>query len=177
MTNIRRIRESISGPMDHQERTNVNNTIERVNALYSPPHASLYFEDASETLTMTQNNWSKITNGTSNLFANTDASGMSIVDDSVVIITAGDYIFNASLSFSGTSNADVYEFALFKNNQVASPKIERTTTSTDIGNVSLPFYMDELVAGDTLDLRIRNTATAFDATMIACSWVVWLLHY
>lgn len=177
MSNIRYIREQISGPLNHQERQSVNDLITRVNLMYNPPHAFLYFNDETETLDMSLNTWVQLTNATNDLFANTDSTGMTIVNDSVVVITPGDYIFNASVSFSGTTNADVYEFALFKNGNLASPKIERTTTSTDIGNVSLPFYMDELVVGDTLTLRMRNTATAFDATLIACSWVIWLLHY
>ena len=85
--------------------------------------------------------------------------------------------FNSSLSFSGTSNADVYEFGLFVNDNLVGPKIERTTTSTDIGNVSLPFYTGTLAVGDVLDLRMRNTANNFDATLVACSWIVWILHF
>ncbi len=177
-TDLSNVRFSSSGPLSHQERKILNSLVSRVNALYNrPPHASLYFEDETETLTMSQNNWAKITNGTTDLFSGVDASGMTVASDAVTVVTPGDYMSIASLSFSGTSNADVYEFGMFKNNNLASPKIERTTTSTDIGNVGLPFYMEDLEAGDVLDLRIRNTANDFDATMIACSWVIWILHY
>jgi hypothetical protein len=177
MADEKNIGDQVSGPMNHKERETVNNVIDKVNKLYAPPHAAIYFQDKSETLTMTQNNWAQITNGTNDLFTTGQASGITVSDDTLVIVTPGDYMIACSLSFSGTSNADVYEFAFFKNNAIASPKIERTTTSTDIGNVGLPYYSGGLVAGDVLDLRIRNTATAFDATMIACSWVTWLLHY
>lgn len=176
MTAIRRITKASTGPLTSHERESLDEAIRRVNQLYDPPHASLYFEDKSETLTMNQNSWVQVTNATNDLFT-ASVSGMTYADDDIVIITPGDYIFMTSLSFSGTTNADVYEFALFKNNTLASPKIERTTTSVDIGNVSLPFYMDDLVAGDTLNLRIRNTANNFDATLISCSWVIWILHY
>jgi len=142
----------------------------------TPPHASMTFDDESETLSMDQNVWEKITNATDDIFDVNDASGITQAGDSLTIITPGDYMINASISFSGTTNADVYEFAVFKNEVLASPKIERTTTSTDIGNVSLPIYLSGLVAGDDISLRIRNTANDFDATLIACSWVTWLLH-
>lgn len=177
MANVRKITEIISGPMNHEERGFVNDAIDKVNQLYSPPHAALYFEDKSETLTMTQNNWVQVTNGTNDLFTSGQVSNITVSDDSLVIVVPGDYMIACSLSFSGTTNADVYEFAFFKNEAIASPKIERTTTSSDIGNIGLPYYTGGLVVGDVLSLRIRNTANDFDATLIACSWVTWLLHY
>ena len=143
---------------------------------YEPPHASMTFEDESETLTMSQNTWVKITNGTDDIFTGTDVTNITHAGDSLTITTPGDYMVNISLSFSGTSNADVYEFAVFVNEILTSVKIERTTTSTDIGNISLPVYLNGLSNGDDISVRIRNTANDFDATVIACSWVTWLLH-
>ena len=134
------------------------------------------FEDESETLTMSQNTWVKITNGTDDIFTGTDVTNITHAGDSLTITTPGDYMVNISLSFSGTSNADVYEFAVFVNEILTSVKIERTTTSTDIGNISLPVYLNGLSNGDDISVRIRNTANDFDATVIACSWVTWLLH-
>jgi hypothetical protein len=135
----------------------------------------MYFEDETETLTMNQNTWVQLTNATDDLFTGA-VSGITQTDDTLVIVTPGDYMVMASLSFQGTTNSDVYEFGIFKTNVLASPKIERTTTSTDIGNVSLPFYLSDLAAGDVLDLRIRNTANDFDATLVSCSWVTWILN-
>jgi hypothetical protein len=142
-----------------------------------PPHASMAFDDETETLTMNQNVWTKFTNATDDLFATVDASGITEAGDSLTVIAPGDYMLNASISFSGTTNSDVYEFALFKNDVLASPKMERTTTSADIGAISLMYYLEDLVAGDDLCLKIRNTANDFDATLVACSWVTWLLHH
>lgn len=140
------------------------------------PHASLSFEDESETLSMDQNVWSVVTNATSNLFSSEDTTDIIHQGDSLTIIIPGDYMINASLSYSGTTNADVYEFAIFKNGVLTSPKIERSTTSTVIGNVSLPFYVPDCEPGDDLSLRIRNTANNFDATLVSCSWIIWALH-
>ena len=176
-TDLSNIERNATGVLQPWELEILNSVIDRVNDLWNnPPHASMSFEDETETLTMTQNNWVQLTNATDDLFTGS-VSGITKTDDTLVIITPGDYMVVASLSFSGTTNGDVYEFALFKGGVIASPKIERTTTSTDIGNVSLPFYVDSLVAGDVLDLKMRNTANDFDATLIACSWVTWLLHY
>jgi hypothetical protein len=177
MADIKHIRETVSGAMNHSEREQINEAITKVNQLYPAPHAALYFEDKSETLTMTQNTWTHITNATNDLFTAGQVVGLSVSDDTLVVATAGDYMIACSLSFSGTTNGDVYEFAFFKNNTIASPKMERTTTSSDIGNVGLPYYTGALAVDDVLDLRIRNTANNFNATVIACSWVTWLLHY
>jgi hypothetical protein len=107
MPNIKRIREDTSGPMNHRERVEVNNMIGKVNQLYAPPHAALYFEDESETLTMTQNNWAQITNGTNDLFTTGQVSNITVSDDTLVISTPGDYMIACSLSFSGTSNVTI----------------------------------------------------------------------
>ena len=143
---------------------------------YEPPHAKMTFEGESETLTMSDDVWVKFTNATDDLFSSTDASNITQAGDSLTIIIAGDYMVNASISFSGTTNTDLYEFAIFVNDVKASIAIPRTTTSTDIGNVSLPIYLDGLQAGDDVCLKIRNTANDFDATLIACSWITTLLH-
>jgi hypothetical protein len=177
MADIPNLENFSTGPLSPRELQSLRDVITRVNALWDPPHAVIYFEDKSEPLTMSQNNWVQITNATNDLFTTGQAMGITVSDDTLVIGTVGDYMISCSLSFSGTTNADVYEFAFFKNNAIASPKIERTTTSSDIGNVSLPYYTGALAVGDVLDLRMRNTANDFDATLVACSWVTWLLHY
>ena len=140
-----------------------------------PPHAAMSFEDETESPAMAQNIWSKLTNATDNLFATTDASGITQAADSLTVTVAGDYMINASVSFSGT-NTDVYEFAIFVNEVLASPKMVRSTSSTDIGSVSLPFYIDGLSIGDDISLRIRNTFNNNDATLVACSWITTMLH-
>ena len=143
---------------------------------YEPPHAKMTFESESEALTMSTNVWTKFTNATDDLFSGISVTNITQAGDSLTIIVPGDYLVNASVSFSGTTNTDLYEFAIFVNDIKASIAIPRSTTSTDIGNVSLPFYLEGLQAGDDICLKIRNTANNFDATLIACSWITTLLH-
>ncbi|MCK5019484.1 MAG: hypothetical protein KAS32_20665, partial [Candidatus Peribacteraceae bacterium] len=130
---------------------------------YEPPHASFGFSDSSVTITMSQNDWVVTTNAWYDIFDVSSSSGMTVAGDTVTIVTDGDYMTSVSISFSG-SNTDVYEFAIFKNGAVATPKMERSTSSTDIGNVSLPFYLQGLNAGDDLSMRIRNTGNNNDVT-------------
>lgn len=164
----------------HRTQINTNTTNIAINAadidtLEAVPHGELAFSDSALVIDVTQGVFSKITNGNNDLFSVTDASNVTIAGDTLTIIYPGDYIVAASISFSGSA-ADVWEFALFKNGVLASPKIERSTSQTDIGNVSFPFYVESLVAGDDLSLRITNTASNDDPTMVSASWVTWRLH-
>ena len=143
--------------------------------IYEMPHVTMGFSDSAVTNDLTQNVWQVVTNSADSIFTQIEAFGITATEDSITILSPGDYMMIASLSFSG-NNTDIYEFAIFKNGALASPKMERSTSSTDIGNVSLPFYIDGLVAGDDISLRYRNTANANDATLIACSWTTYLLH-
>jgi len=141
-----------------------------------PPYAFLSFDGEGETLTMSDDEWVYITNATYDLFSTVNVTDITSAGDSITVSTPGHYKGIVTISFSGTTNADVYNFAIFKNGVITSPVMVRTTTSTDIGNLSLPFDLPGLVAGDDLSFRIMNSANDFDATMIACSWMTELLH-
>ena len=145
----------------------------------SVPHGFFAFADSSETLTMTQNLWASITNATNTLFTSIDATNVTFAGDSLTINIdrGGDYVMIASVSFSGSA-ADSYEFAFFKNNTItnASSKMERSTSQTDVGNVGIPIYIESLTGGDDITLKIRNTASNDNATIVSCSWITWRLH-
>lgn len=140
-----------------------------------PPHGSFVFADSSVTLDMSQNTWEQISNPTNNLFIENDAVDMTFSGDTVTIGVAGDYIMITSISFSGTA-ADAYEFAFFDNGVINGAKMERTTSQTDVGNVGIPTYLEDLEINDKITLEVRNTASNDDATVVSCSWIVWLLH-
>ena len=148
---------------------------DEIDTLKNPPHGAMSFQDSAFVIDLTQNAFSKVTNAGNDLFTVNDADGVIIAGDTLTIITPGTYLVNAGLSFSGTAG-DVFEFALFKNAVIASPKMERSTSQTDIGAVPLPFYLEALVAGDDISLRITNSASNDDATVVACSWITWFLH-
>jgi len=150
-----------------------------VNSLinYEPPHGHFSFHDSSETLTMSTGVWVSVTNATFTLFTNNDADNITFDGDSVTIDAGfgGDYMIDVGLSFSGTAT-DSYEIAIFKNNVLVNGIMERTTSQTDVGYIGLPTYLTGLVAGDDLTFKIRNTASNDDATVIACSWRIYLFH-
>ena len=151
----------------------------KVNTMFdwNPPHAHLAFNDSAITLDMTQSEWSQVTNTTNTLFTENELVNMTFAGDSLTIDAGygGDYIVNLGLSFAGTASDD-YEICLFKNNAILGVIMEVETTGTNNTYVGLPTYIDGAVAGDDLKLMIRNTASADDAVILACSWVIYLLH-
>ncbi len=156
--------------------TNITNgTYEFTDFNYKPPHGEQSFSDSAVIIDVDQGVFSKITNASNDLFTVNNTDGITIAGDTITITRAGDYIINASVSFSGSAG-DVWEFAVFKNNALASPKMERSTSQTDIGNVGLPFYFEALAVGDDLSLKIANTASGDDPTIVSCSCVIWRLH-
>jgi len=140
-----------------------------------PPHGLFHFHDSSTTLTMSTGVWTHVTSPTNTLWTTLDADDMTFAGDSITITEAGSYISMISLSFSGTA-ADLYEIAIFKNNALVHHIVERSTSQTDVGNMGLPSYLEDLAAGDDLKLMIRNTASNDDATVVSCSWVIYRLY-
>ena len=139
-------------------------------------HSYMAFDDSSTTLTMSTGVWAQVTNATDSIFGVRETSGMTyVLGDTLRIDRAGGYKGVVSLSFSGTAS-DNYEIAIFKNGSIATPKMERSTSQTDVGNVSLPVYIENLVSGDKLTFEMRNTASDDDATVISCSWWIELAH-
>ena len=140
------------------------------------PHGAFAFHDSAVTLTMSTGVWSLMSNPTNNLFTAEDTDDLVFAGDSVTLTYGGDYMSIASISFGGTAG-DSYEFAVFKNGAiVAYSTIERTTSQTDVGNVSLLVYLFSMSDGDDLTLKIRNTASNDDATLVSISWIIWRLH-
>lgn len=164
------------------QRTNINENLAAIavnaadiDTLEAPPHGAMSFQDSAYVLDITQNTFAVITNAGNDLWNVTDADDMTVAGDTITIVNPGDYIVIAALSFSGTAS-DVFEYAMFENGVIATVKMERSTSQTDIGNISLPFYIEDLVAGDDLSLRMTNSASNDDATLVAGSCIIWRLH-
>jgi hypothetical protein len=142
--------------------------------IIEPPHLVASFADSSETPSMALNGWELITNEDSTLYTAYETSNITFGGDTVTFDVAGDYTVNFNLSFSGTAS-DAYEIAIFVNDAFYRYKSERTTSQTDVGNVSLLGYV-EAAAGDNMKVMIRNTASNDDATLISSQLMVIYLH-
>ena len=141
----------------------------------NPPHGKFFFHDSAVTPAAAQNTWEQVTNATKSLFILVDSMRLSFDGDSVTIQYPGDYLIIISFSFSGSA-ADSWEFAVFKNGAKTEVTVDRTTSQTDVGNVSVPVYLDDLVEGDGLTFKIRNVVSNDDPTFVSCSWVILRIH-
>ena len=140
------------------------------------PHGAWAFYDSATTLDMSTGEWSMITNAWNTLFTEEDADFLTFAGDSVTLTYAGDYISIASISFGGTAG-DLYQFSYFKNGVLIDYcTINRSTSQTDVGNLSLPVYLRNIEAGDDITMKVRNTASDDDATIVAVTWIIWRLH-
>jgi len=142
---------------------------------YSPPHGSLNFSDSATVIALTINVWAKVTGPAGDLFVVRDNDDITIAGDSITIVIPGDYLVWVGLSFDGT-NGSIFHVAIYKNGVVTDWEMHRKTSANDTGNMGMPAYIENLVAGDDLSLWIENTGNSNDATMISGQIVITMLH-
>lgn len=129
--------------------------------------------DSSETISLTEDTWAVVTNGTNTLWTAT-ASLITAAGDSATIITAGDYFIDISLSFKATAD-DTIQVAAFKNAVRATAPAEVQLIGTETVNVSVSGLLLNLVAGDDISIRMVNTASGDDASVKNGSVVMYML--
>lgn len=142
---------------------------------YEPPHGAYAFADSTAILDLTQNTWAKITNVANDLYTAVDADGLTLVGDSITIITPGDYMMWVNMSFNGNAQ-DVYHCAVYKNGVVTPMEMHRKTANNDTGNMGMSGLVDNLVAGDDFSLYIQNTANNNDPTFISSQITILMIH-
>ena len=166
--------------MDYTDSTAVFTTIDVDSAVigslnYDPPHGAMNFSDSATVIALTQNTWAKLTGPGGDLFIVRDQDDLVIAGDSITIEVAGDYLVWVGVSFNGTQNA-VFHLSIYKNGVVTDWEMHRKTSAADTGNMGMPAYIQNLVAGDDLSLWIENTGNDGDATMVSGQVVITMLH-
>jgi len=127
-------------------------------------YVAIGFVDSSETLTMTQNVYAKVTNATNNLYSTSVSNDFTVAGDTLAPTVTGDYKISWDLSFSG-SNSDNFHIALFVNNsEVGFGEANRDMSTSNVG-VAAASTIVNITAGQYISLRIKNTANANDATI------------
>lgn len=168
------------GTVNYEDSTTVFTTIDVDSAViasldYDPPHGALNFSDSATVVALTQNTWAKLTGPGGDLFIVRDQDDMTIAGDSITIEVPGDYLLWVGVSFNGTQNA-VFHIAVYKNGVATDWEMHRKTSAADTGNMGMPTYIQNLVAGDDLSLWIENTGNDGDATMVSGQVVITMLH-
>jgi hypothetical protein len=149
--------------------TIAGNTIINGDLTYLVRHAHLYFNDSTETISLTQNVYSHLTNETKTLFTVDETSNVTCQGDTITIITAGDYLLTFDFNGDGNGANDIYKFKLYKNNvAVPGSTVSKGVTSS----VGWNWYLEDLVAGDDLKIMITNTVDNDD--IIANNAVIYL---
>jgi hypothetical protein len=122
-------------------------------------HAEMVAELISYTPNLTQNVYTRFLP----TFSTTENDGFTIAGDSITIIKAGSYSVNFTRAFQGGNNED-YNIAICKNG-VRVRTIRRTTMGANnyVGGNAFK-YLDNLVAGDDISIKITNITNSGDPT-------------
>ena len=94
--------------------------------------------------------------------------GFTFADDSLTIITPGDYFINISVRFSGANANDIWRIKVFKDKIALGSSIGRfvvrTTAAAQPDTKSFFWYLEELVADNVIDFRITNFTASRNPT-------------
>jgi len=133
---------------------------------YDLSHGYMYYYERSETIALTQNVYSKLTNATNNLFTVDEANGITIAGDSITITRAGDYTLWFNFSAVGAGSADAYRLKLYKNGSAILGSIKASALKSDISTV---WHIQDLAVGDDIAIYLTNTVDNDDITAVDCS--------
>ena len=142
---------------------------------YSPSHGSMAFADSAAVIPLSQNVWSKVTNGNNDLFTIINGDDLTVDGDTITVTISGDYIVWWDLSFMG-GPSDQYHAAVYKNATITPFEMHRKTSNNDTGNMGLNGYLDNLAAGDDISFYIRNTGDNDDPTLVSSQITIFMLH-
>lgn len=131
-------------------------------------YVDLHASDSSITLSMTQNNYTHVTNTSNTLLIASHAKNITTGGDSLVVTIAGIYRVDVHLSLNGNAN-DIYEGVIAIDNVINNDhKVTRKTSSNDVGDMSFSgLYI--FTVSQSVKMMLRNTANNNDATIVnAC---------
>lgn len=132
------------------------------------PHIALY-RNTDLTISASLNVWNNLTG-----FTSIDGDYMTLTGDSIQITKAGHFLITWTSSFSGLNN-EVWELAVFKNNILQEPSQLRYTSTSDVGNMSCPVYVNS-DGNDWFTFKIRNTTDNDDPTIKRTSIIISTIH-
>ena len=120
-------------------------------------HAYGGYENQNLTLPCDADTWTKVTNTAGTLWVGSEANGITMDDDEMVIANAGDYVGQVSLTISALNGKD-FHFRVYNMMQSAAT-IALGISTTGAGNemcLSMPLYL-ETDAGDRFQMQINST--------------------
>ena len=121
------------------------------------------------------NQYEQISNATNSAYIVDQAHGFTLSGDTSYVLQDGHYNIFCNTSFIGNTQSDVWIVGVFINGVRASVS-QRTTSSSDIGNLSV-LHSAELNIGDYVTFSVTNTSNATrDATFRTFKYIITYTH-
>ena len=141
-------------------------------------HAYGGFQGASETINIVNvNDWYHITNATNDLWTGLEANGLTLANDIMTVVNAGDYVGTLSMSITGSTGKD-FQVRCYNITQAAQMGYIIGASTDGAGNftvITLPLYL-ECAAGDTLRMEVRCITDSSDPTFKNAVFYLAYLH-
>jgi hypothetical protein len=130
---------------------------------YAFIHGACYAENISYTVPVTQNVYSQI--NPSPAMTVSEADGLTLANNTITILTAGDYKVDIILTLNGATSED-FRVKMYKGASAYGPGSNRISTSGATNYVSLSyFWYVSFVANDVISFYITNTSSDNDPTI------------
>lgn len=142
-----------------------------------PWHAYGGFQDSAVNISITQGNYTQITNASGDLFTGIEADGFTLSGDTLTMLNAGDYTGTATISFTG-GNTKVYRARIWDATAGEQEGFSKAVTGQGVGNivsVTIPAYFVALT-NDKYILQITNEDGNEDAVMVDGTFIVLFEH-
>jgi len=140
-------------------------------------HAYGGFQQQSTTIACTKDVWSMVTNSAGNLWQGLEADSITLTNDVMTIVNAGDYFGTMTMTMSANNNED-YFMRVYNLTQSAQMGYITGVTGMGAGNyvtLALPLYF-ECSAGNQLRLEIVNRTNNNDPVVNDGTFYVNYLH-
>jgi len=148
--------------------------------VYPADHVSMGFTDSAVTLSITEDEWTQITNVYDSLFVMDHIEGMEyVLGDTLKIVTPGSYLICGNIGFKGSNN-ELWKMAVFRTRDgVATMQGFPSLRYTSVANVVIvPFtcMLVDCLANDLITLEIMNTTDNDDCELNGCTFIVKYFH-
>ena len=136
------------------------------------------FEDSAVVISVTQSQYSTVSNAAGDLWTGIEADGISMSGDTMTIDNAGDYFGAFSVTFTG-STGNVFIFQVYNITDGSKEGFDIGATgdgANDYVTVTKPLYFEDVAAGDKFIMRCTNIDASNDPTVRFGAYFLTYLH-
>ena len=145
---------------------------------YNTWHMFGGFEDSAVVISITQNNYSTVSNVAGDLWTGISANGFSMSGDTMTIDNAGCYFGAFSVTFTA-GNGNVILFQVYNVTDGAAQGFAVGATGdgdNDYVTITKPLMFHDITAGDKLIMRCTNIDASNDVTVRYGAYFLTYLH-